>query len=64
MRRSRWSQASRERVSVNQTCRQLTCNLMSTVGGIVKKRGDDSSCLGKKGFWRKLQRKSGFGVRP
>lgn len=62
MKRSRCSRVSRERVSMNQTCRQLICSLIRTVEEIVKKRDDDSSCLGKKGFWRKLQ--SGFGVRP
>lgn len=29
---------SRERVSVNQTCRQLICNLIRTVEEIVKKK--------------------------
>ena len=32
---------SRERVCVNQTCRQLICNLIRTVEEIVKKRDDD-----------------------
>ena len=38
MKRSRCSRVSRERVSVNQTCRQLICNLIRTVEEIVKKR--------------------------
>lgn len=62
MKRSRCSQVSRggEHEPNIQT---LICNLIRTMGEVLKKT-DDSFCLGKKGFWRKLQRKGDIGARP